>query len=287
MNGISGYTGYPNQFQVNANPAGAALTQLNSDYARDFGLAMPQVYNLPIDVTGGYAGMYGGMGMGFMSPYGMYNQQYLNYLNMDFKDRLNYDADLRNAAREIDYNEGKSAKNYASATDGLTGSIREACNTLQTVIVEGESDQIVAKFEEIVDMLRRSPLYERLKAEFKDDPVVLEKTLRNCAREQFQAATGQDLKAMLQQNCDSALANSFWNTISFGNDQKYSAEDIIAKMEGSQTPKSVKTKETFGKIGGCTATTAAGAAIGFVFGPVGAVVGGIIGLGAGIFGACC
>lgn len=290
MNGISGFYGYPNPYQMTATAAasGNGLTELNAAYYRDFGLGNVPVYDMSL---------YGNMG-GMANPYlmgmgGMYGMnpammpQYLKYMNMDYKDRLAYDYDLRNTAREQNYQEGKDAKNYASATDGLTGSIREACNALQTVVIEGESDQIVEQFERIVNTLRHSPLYTRLQAEFKDDPARLEMTLRNCAREQFQAVTGQDLKAMIQQNCDGALSNAFWNTISFGNAQKYSSEDIIAKMEGSRTPKTTGMKEAAGKVGGVTATVGAGAAVGAVvgLGPVGAVVGGAIGLVVGLFGA--
>lgn len=290
MSAVSGYMGYPNQFQVYANPTGAGLNSLNAEYAKDFGLYTPPVYNLPYDVSMGYGmggGAFGLAGMGMMNPYMGMNKQYLEYLNMDFKDRLQYDSDLRTQAAEIQYTESKTAKNYASATDGLTGSIREACNSLQTVVAEGETDQIVKQFDGIVDMLRRSPLYERLKQEFANDPIALEKTLRNCAREQYQAVTGQDLKAVIQQNCDSALTNSFWNTISFGNAQTYSAEEIIAKMEGTEPPRKVKTKQKIGQLGGATATTATGAAIGAIAGPVGALVGAGIGLVAGIIGANC
>ena len=284
MNGISGMYGYPYQYQSTANPTGAGAMDLNSQYAQDFGLGTSPVYGLPIDVNMGY-GYGGGMmpGMGMYNPYMMISPKYREYLNMDFKERLAYDAELRDAARETQYNEGKSSKNYASATDGLTGSIREACNSLQTVIIEGESDQIPVQFERIVNALRHSPLYVRLQEEFKDDPVRLEATLRNCAKEQFQAATGQDLKAMIQENCDSALANAFWNTISFGNAQKYSAEDIISKIEGTQTPKSVKTKETVGKVGGVLAGVGAGFAVGSIFG--GPLIGGIVGGVAGLVGA--
>ena len=283
MNGISGIYGYPSQYQTIANPVGAGAMDLNSQYAQDFGLGTSPVYNLPIDVNMGYGYGYGGgivPGMGMYNPYMMLSPKYREYLNMDFKDRLVYDAELRDAARETQYNEGKSSKNYVSATDGLTGSIREACNSLQTVIIEGESDQIPVQFERIVNSLRHSPLYVRLQEEFKDDPVRLEMTLRNCAKEQFQAATGQDLKALIQENCDSALANAFWNTISFGNAQKYSAEDIISKIEGSQTPKSVKTKEVFGKTGGVLAAIGTGFAVGSICGGpiIGGVIGGIVGL---------
>ncbi len=295
MNGITGFYGYPNHFQAIANPTGAGLAQLNADFGEEFGLATTPLYNLPIDVTMGYNSIYGGgMGMYGMGMYGMYprmmiSPRYLEYMNMDYKDRLAYDLDLRNAARENQYTEGKSSKNYASATDGLTGSIREACNSLQTVIVQGESDQIVEQFERIVNTLRHSPLYTRLQEEFKDDPARLEMTLRNCAKEQFQAATGQDLKAMIQQNCDSTLSNAFWNTISFGHAQTYSAEEVIARLEGTEPPKSEKSKKVVGKIGGVTAAAGTGAAIGAVigFGVPGAIVGGIIGGIAGIFGAAC
>lgn len=291
MNGISGFYGYPNPYQMSATAtaSGNGLTELNAGFYQHFGLGNVPVYDMSI--AGSMAGMGNPYAIGGMGMYGMNQQywpQYLKYMNMDYKDRLAYDYDLRNIAREQYYQEGKDAKNYASATDGLTGSIREACNSLQTVVIEGESDQIVAQFERIVNTLRQSPLYTRLQQEFKDDPSMLELTLRNCAREQFHAVTGQDLKALIQQNCDGALGNAFWNTISFGNAQTYSAEDIIAKMEGSQTPKSTRTKEVVGKVGGVTATTGTGAAIGAcVGGPVGAIVGGIAGLIAGVIGANC
>lgn len=293
MNGISGFYGYPNPYQMSAmaTASGNGLTELNAGFYQHFGLGNVPVYDMSI--AGSMAGMgnpyaIGGMGMGMYGMNQQYWPQYLKYMNMDYKDRLAYDYDLRNIAREQYYQEGKDAKNYASATDGLTGSIREACNALQTVVIEGESDQIVAQFERIVNTLRQSPLYTRLQQEFKDNPAMLELTLRNCAREQFHAVTGQDLKALIQQNCDGALGNAFWNTISFGNAQTYSAEDIIAKMEGSQTPKSTRTKEVVGKVGGVTATTGTGAAIGAcVGGPVGAIVGGIAGLIAGVIGANC
>ncbi len=300
MQGISGMYGFPNPYQVVANPTGAGLTSLNAEYAKDFGLGLGNVYNLPIDVTMGFGGVQGGgaaiAGMGMMNPYLMnpYMMQsmmlsptYRNYINMDFKDRLTYDADLRSAAREIDYNERKDAMRYAAAADGLTAAINEACISLQTVIVEGESDQIVKQFEGIVNMVRNSSVYTRMKEEYKNDPEGLEKALRNFARYQFQAATGQDLKAMIQENCDGALANSFWNTLSFGNAQTYSSEDIIAKMEGSQTPKSTRTRKTIGKIGGVTAAVGAGAAVGCIGGPVGAVIGAGVGLIAGTIGAFC
>lgn len=295
MNGISGFYGYPTnpyQMSATATASGNGLTELNAGFYQHFGLGNVPVYDMSI--AGSMAGMGNPYAIGGMGMYGMnqeYWPQYLKYMNMDYKDRLAYDYDLRNLAREQYYQEGKDAKNYASATDGLTGSIREACNSLQTVVIEGESDQIVNQFERIVNTLRQSPLYTRLQQEFKDNPAMLEMTLRNCAREQFHAVTGQDLKALIQQNCDGALSNAFWNTISFGNAQTYSAEDIIAKMEGSQTPKSTRTKEVVGKIGGVTAAVGVGAAVGSIVPGVGtaigAAVGGVVGLIAGIFGANC
>lgn len=308
MNGISGFYGYPNPYQVMANPSGAALTELNSNFARDFGLNTPPVYNLPIDVNMGFGmpqmggmagGAYmnpymmngmGGMG-GMMNPYRMMSPRYLEYMNMDYKERLAYDLDLRNAARENQYVEGKSAKNYAAANDGLVGAIKAGCNALQTVVIEGEADQIVNQFERIVGALKRSSLYERFKQEYQGDPVGLDMALRNAAFEQFQAATGQDLKAMIQENCDGAVSNGFWNTVTFGNSQSYSAEEIIARMEGSEPPKNVQRKKVMGKIGGVTATTLTGAAIGSIIPGIGTAIGAIVGAGvglvAGTIGASC
>lgn len=295
MNGITGFYGYPNPYQVIANPTGAGLIELNSNFTRDFGLSVPPVYNLPIDVNMGFGGAAGGMGANMygmgMNPYMMMSQQYLKYMNMDYKDRLAYDLDLRNAARENLYTESKSAKNYAAATDGLTGAIRSACNGLQTVVMEGESDQIIKQFNRIVETLRRSTLYERFKQEYKDDPVGLEMALRNAAFEQYQAVTGQDLKAMIQENCDGAVANGFWKTISFGNAQMFSSEEIIARMEGTETPKNVTKKKVIGKIGGVTATALTGAAIGSIIPGIGTGIGFTVGLIAGALvggaGACC
>ena len=144
MNGISGFYGYPNPYQVVANPTGAALTELNANFSREFGLSTPPIYNLPLDVNMGFGmpqmgGMAGGaymnpymmmnMGMGMMNPYMMMSPTYRNYINMDYKDRLAYDLDLRNAARENQLKEGKAEKNYAAANDGLKGAIRSASNT--------------------------------------------------------------------------------------------------------------------------------------------------------------
>ena len=69
--------------------------------------------------------------------------------------------------------------------------------------------------------------------------------------------------------------------------QKYSAEEIIAKMEGSEPPKSEKFKKTMGKIGGVTTAAGTGAAIGAVigFGVPGAIVGSIVGGIVGLIGA--
>ena len=111
-------------------------------------------------------------------------------------------------------------------------------------------------------------------------------TLRNCAKEQFHAVTGQDLKAMIQQNCDSSLVNAFWNTISFGNAQTYSAEEVIAHIEGSEAPKSERTKQIVGKVGGVTATTLAGAGVGSLICPgIGTAIGAGVGAIAGFIGS--
>ena len=56
------------------------------------------------------------------------------------------------------------------------------------------------------------------------------------------------------------------------------AEEAIAEMDGTRTPKSVKTKKALGKAGGVATTTAAGAAVGTLICPgLGSVIGGAVG----------
>lgn len=258
-------------------------TQLQADYARDFGLGYAPVYNASVSgfANYGYPGMYGGM----YNPY-MPSQQYLEYLNMTPKDRLAYDYELRDDAREFQYNDGKSSKRYAVANDGLTGAIRTTCKALQGAIIEGETDQIMEQFHRLKESIRNSTLYERLKEEFKDDPVGLEDTLSNCVMEQFMAATGQDLQTMIREHCDSSLEHAFWKTVTFGHYHAHSADDIISRMNGMQTPKSTNGKAIAGKVGGVLAGMGtgalAGAAIGAFGGPIGwgigAIAGGIVSL---------
>ena len=108
MNGISatGFYGYPNPYQMTATAtaSGNGLTELNAGFYQHFGLGNVPVYDMTINgamggMTNPYAmGMYGMGGM-----YGMnqeYWPQYLKYLNMDYKDRLAYDYDIRNLSRE-------------------------------------------------------------------------------------------------------------------------------------------------------------------------------------------
>ena len=87
---------------------------------------------------------------------------------------------------------------------------------------------------------------------------------------------------------DAALAvNGFWDALSFGNAQRYTAEEVIARLEGTEAPKSDKVKKTVGKVGACTTYAATGALIGAIGGPVGAAIGAGVGAVVGIIGSIC
>lgn len=280
---ISGL-GYPNYFSAQATASANAQPWLNAETANSFGLATPPVYNLQMDVNSGYgSGMYGGgyggygMGMGFMMP--RYSKAYLDYINMDYKDRLNYDHQYNQAARDFSFREGQSAKQFAALSDGQTGNISMACRSLQAAITDGDTDQVVREFERIVNALKATPIYDKLRAEGAHTPEQIDLQIRDTAFRQFQAATGQDLTEMISARCDGAVANGFFNTITFGNSQKYSKEEMISKLYGKNPPKATQALKVTGKVGGVLVGIGAGAAVGSLFGGplIGGVIGGIIG----------
>ncbi len=285
-NPISGL-GYPNYFSAQAAVSPAIQPWLMSETARDFGLATPPVYNLQMDINSAYAGgLYGGGmygGYGFMMP--RYSKAYLDYINMDYKDRLHYDHEYNQAAREFNHAESRSAKQYAALEDGETGNISMACRSLQAAITDGDTDQVVREFERIVNALKASPIYDKLRAEGAYTPEQIELQLRDTAFRQFHAATGQDLTEMISSKCDGAIANGFFNTITFGNSQKYSKEEMISKLYGKNPPKSTDALKFTGKVGGVLAAAGAGALVGCAFG--GPLIGGVIGAVVGVIGACC
>lgn len=280
--------GYPSYFQTQATPSAAAMPWLNQQFGNDFGLPQAPIYNLNMNANAGY-GMGGGMGMG-MGGYGMgmmypgYSKSYLNYINMDYKDRLAYDHEYNQSAREFNQKEGRASKQFAALEDGETGNTSLTCRSLQTAIADGDTDQVVREFDRIVGTLKTSPIYDKLKKEgaYTEDQIELQ--LRETAFRQFQAATGQDVTKMLEMNCDSSLENGFFNTLSFGHGQRYSKEEMISHLYGKPIPKSTQLQKTAGKAAGVMTYAAAGAVLGCVVGgPIGgAIVGGIIGL----IGAC-
>ena len=286
--------GYPNYFSGIPGNAGAGQNWLDSQYATDFGFQTAPVYNLPMDYNMGWqtgiAGP-GGYGMGYgMGGYGYMglSDAYRNFINMDYKDRIQYMHEMEELARQNRFDSTRSSQQYAALTDGQTGSIADACRSLQSVVIEGESDQIVKQFENIVAMLKATPIYDKLQEQGFHTDLALDRALRNCAYEQFRAATGQDLDAMIDDNCSSAAANAFKNGISFGNAQKFSKEEVIAKLHGYTTPNDVPTRKTIGKIGSVATAIGTGMAIGGIFGSLpGAVIGGVVGAVGGITSALC
>ena len=300
MNPVS--AAYPSYFSVTPGNAGAAQQYLNSEFAKDFGLQTAPVYTLPMDYTMGYGSPYigaagvagsnmmypGGMGLGLgLYPGRGMSQAYLNYINMDYKDRLAYMHELEHTAMQNQFESNRTGKQFAVLEDGQVGAIMDSCRSLQAVVMEGETDQIAKQFETVVSMLRATPLYDELRAQGYHTERALDRALRNCAYEQFKAATGQDLDQMIHEHCSGAFTNSFKNGMSFGGAQKFSREDLIARLHGYETPNDVPTAKALGKAASVTTYLGAGAAIGAIGGPIGAGVGALVGLGVGIWSALC
>lgn len=278
---ISGL-GYPNYGAMTAIPSANGQPWLNQQYMQDFGFAQNPVYDL--NVAGNFGGYGMGMGMGMMPRY---SNAYLKYINMDYKDRLGYDHEYNQAAREFNFQEGRSAKQYAALADGETGNIAMTCRSLNAAIVDGDTDQVVREFNRIVNCLKTSPIYDKLKKDGSYSEEQIDWQLRETAFRQFQAATGQDLTQIIDQSCDSSIANGFFSTLSFGNSQHYSKEEMISKLYGKATPHTTAVKKAAGKAAGVMTYAATGALIGCAIPVVGPIAGGAIGAVAGIIGACC
>lgn len=296
-NGISAM-GYPQNFYAQTYPTGQGQAYLNQQYANDYGFAQTPVYDLPMDVNmgygfPGYGGGGGGMGMGYGMGMGMgmmprYSQAYLNYINMDYKDRLAYDHQYNQDAREYNFLETRGAQQYSALQDGQTGNISMTCRALQNAIREGDTDQISAQFNRIVTSLKATPIYDKLKQEGAYTESEIDLQLRETAFRQFQAATGQDISEMVDADCDGNIANGFFNTLSFGNAQKNSKEEIISKLYGKEPPAKTQIEKAAGKTAGVLTYAATGTGIGFMIGGlVGAVAGGIVGTVMGVVGALC
>ncbi len=288
---------YPTYFSAVPGNAGAAQQYLQNEFAKDFGIQTVPNYTLPMDYTMGYGSPYmgtaglmypGGMGLGLgLYPGRGMSQAYLNYINMDYKDRLAYMHELEHAAMQQQFDTNRTSQQYAVLADGQVGAIMDACRSLQAVVVEGETDQIVQQFETVVSMLKATPLYDELQKQGYHTERALDRALRNCAYEQFKAATGQDLDKMISENCSGAFSNSFKNGMSFGGAQQFSKEELIARLHGYDAPNEIPTKKALGKTASVATYIAGGAAIGSIGGPVGALIGGVVGLGAGIWSALC
>ena len=300
MNPVS--AAYPSYFSAVPGNTGAAQQYLNNEFAKDFGCQNVPVYTLPMDYTMGYGNPYMGeagvMGSGMMYPgamglgLGLYpgrgmSQAYLNYINMDYKDRIAYMQQVEQAARQSQFESNRTGKQYAVLEDGQVGAIMDACRSLQAVVMEGETDQIAQQFETVVSMLKATPLYDQLREQGYHTERALDRALRNCAYEQFKAATGQDLDQMIHDQCSGAFSNSFKNGMTFGGAQKFSREDLIARLHGYEVPNDVPTVKALGKAASVTTYLGTGLAIGSIGGPIGAGVGALVGLGVGLWSALC
>ena len=180
---------YPTYFSAVPGNAGAAQQYLQNEFAKDFGIQTVPNYTLPMDYTMGYGSPYmgtaglmypGGMGLGLgLYPGRGMSQAYLNYINMDYKDRLAYMHELEHAAMQQQFDTNRTSQQYAVLADGQVGAIMDACRSLQAVVVEGETDQIVQQFETVVSMLKATPLYDELQKQGYHTERALDRALRN------------------------------------------------------------------------------------------------------------
>lgn len=295
INGVNAM-GMPGYFSAQTYPTGGGRDWLNQQFMNNWGFASTPVYDLPMDVNMGYGGGMtspyaggAGYGMGYGGAFMMprYSKAYLDYINMDYKDRLVYDYDYNQTARQYNHLEGRNAKQYAALADGETGSISYTCRSLQNALAQGDTDQVSREFERIVAALKGSPIYDKLRADGAHTEEQIDLCLRNAAFEQYMAATGRDLAADVSQNCDGAIANGFFNTLTFGHGQKYSKEEMMSNLYGKKPPHSTEMKKAFGKLGGVTTFAAAGALAGLAIPVVGPLVGGAIGAVVGTVASFC
>ena len=284
---------------------------LYQEYSRDFGLgSTPGTYDA--SVGGNMSYMMPGMGMPSMGMgmpgmgYGMYGmgmyppytKSYLDYMNMDYKERLAYDHDYKQTSREYTVLDAKNAKQYAIFGDNATGNISEACQALEYVVIHGQTDQIPHQFSRIVLALKASPLYDKLQESGAYTKEQIDLQLVNAAKNHFKTATGQDLDHLMYENCKGNFGNGLVNVLTFGGGQNNSREEIEAKMKGTLPDKNTDRIKTWGKVAGTATYTAAGAGIAYGIGcaiasgaaagsfvpGIGTAIGAVVGLGIGIVG---
>ena len=210
-----------------------------------------------------------GMGMGIGYGYGLGNDQVYNYMEhgLDNMTSLQF-AQQGNQYTLQAYNE----------------IMRKELPAMANAIREGEFGKASQIYREIYDAIGQKNGEELTE---QSQRVQYERAIKATISNLYKQVNGRDLAADINEAGEGYFSNGFLQGLTLGDHHKNSAEETISYMtgEGIEGYSGKKITKTIGKVVGATvsvgAAVAAGAALGALvgFGPVGAVVGGVIALG--------
>lgn len=165
---------------------------------------------------------------------------------------------------QYDYNNTYNSYNNKYNSEQL--SVQDQCAAIATVISNGQEDEVLSEFNELVATIQSQPQYAQCS----------EQELKAIARNLFQSVTGVSLTDAVNANCSSSFKTGLNMLNPFDKDTT-SKEDLISEISGTKKKEGAEIAETAGKVT-AVAAPAVGAGIGFaVGGPIGAAVGAGIG----------
>ncbi len=172
----------------------------------------------------------------------------------------------QNLQYQYGYNNTYNAYNNKYASQQLT--IQDQCTSIATVLSNGQEDEVLSEFNELVSTLRSQEQYAQCS----------DQELRAMAKNIFQNMTGISLTDAINQNCSSSFTTGLKNVLNPFGDDSVSKEDLLAEINGTKKKKGADASKVVGEVAGIAGCAAGGAGVGFlVAGPVGAAVGGVIG----------
>lgn len=210
----------------------------------------------------------------FFNPVGTFNPNmdmssiYTGATPYTFDQNAIWNQQLSSLQHQQSYNNQATA--FYNQTNGLNLQNQNDAAVIRTLIQEGEGEEALEKINELIESLRSQPQYQGLD----------EETLRTMAIQQ--AGGLEALTQLIEENCDGSFKSGLLNSVdAFGlfGDHSTSKEELIARLRGTEVPKSAQTMEVAGSVIGGMAI---GAAIGTAICPgPGTVIGGAIGAVAG------
>ncbi len=169
--------------------------------------------------------------------------------------QLQYNYDLNNQAQSyyVKQNSGQATLAYQ-------------CKAIADVISEGQEDEVLTEFNELVSTLKSQPQYAQCN----------DQELKAIAQDVFANMTGMSLTDAIKTNCESSFKTGL-NLLNPFDRDSVSKEDLLAEVNGTKKKAGSGISKALGGAAS-VGTVAAGAGIGFaVGGPIGAVVGAGIG----------